>query len=298
MSRSRTTRLSIAAITAATALTLAACGGNGTTNSATTPASGDTSAAAEGGAPVKLIVGASPGPHAEILNFVKSEGLAEKAGLDLEIVEYTDYVQPNVALSEGDLDANYFQHLPYLEAEIADKGYEFSHFEGVHIEPYGIYSEKIKNISELADGAKVGISNDPSNQARALDLLVKEGALQKIDKDDVSIVDYDGNAEANPKKLEFVETEAPALPRVLPDVDIAIINGNFALEGGLKPSEDAIVLESVDGNPYANLVAYRSNEEGEKLDALKKLDEILHGQEVADFIKKTWPNGEVISSKN
>ncbi|OKL53963.1 ABC transporter [Bowdeniella nasicola] len=283
-----TSRVSLAAIAAA-ALALSACGGSSSTDSTTAPES-------SAGGTVRLTVGASPVPHAEILNFVKDQGLAEAAGIDLKVVEYTDYVQPNVALSEGDLDANYFQHLPYLKAEIADKGYEFEHFEGVHIEPYGIYSQKIKNISELAEGAKVGISNDPSNQARALSLLVKEGVLKDLGKEDASIVDYDGNAEANPKKLQFVETEAPALPRVLPDVDIAIINGNFALEGGLKPAEDAIVLESVEGNPYANLVAYAKNTE--KLDALKKLDEILHGQEVADFIKKTWPNGEVISSKN
>lgn len=282
-----TSRLSVAALATA-ALALSACGGSSSTDATTAPES-------SAGGTVQLTVGASPVPHAEILNFVKDQGLAEAAGIDLKVVEYTDYVQPNVALSEGDLDANYFQHLPYLKAEIADKGYEFEHFEGVHIEPYGIYSQKIKNISELAEGAKVGISNDPSNQARALSLLVKEGALKDLGKEDASIVDYDGNAEANPKKLQFVETEAPALPRVLPDVDIAIINGNFALEGGLKPAEDAIVLESVEGNPYANLVAYAKNTE--KLDALKKLDEILHGQEVADFIKKTWPNGEVISSK-
>ena len=291
MARTVSARLAALAITASAALALAACGGSDSESSSSASAS---AGSADGGT-VALTIGASPVPHAEILNFVQ-DNLAKDANLDLDIVEYTDYVQPNVALSEGDLDANFFQHVPYLEAEIAEKGYDFSHFDGVHIEPYGIYSEKIEDIADLADGAKVGISNDPSNQARALDLLVQEGALEKVEGDDVSIVDYEGDDAANPKKLEFVEAEAPALPRLLPDVDVAIINGNFALEGGLTPSEDAIVLETVEGNPYANVVAYRTDTD--KLDALKKLDELLHSDEVADFIKQTWPDGEVISAKN
>ncbi|MDO5700521.1 MAG: MetQ/NlpA family ABC transporter substrate-binding protein [Bowdeniella nasicola] len=287
----KTTRIGVIAAASSLLLALSACGSDSEPSS-----DGETAAPADGGeGTTELTVGASPVPHAEILNFVQ-DNLAADAGLDLKVVEYTDYVLPNVALSEGDLDANYFQHLPYLEAEIAEKDYTFKHFDGVHIEPYGIYSESLEDISDLPEGAKVGISNDPSNQARALNLLVESGQLEKIDKEDVSIVDYDGDDAANPKKLEFVEAEAAALPRVLPDVDIAIINGNFALEADLKPAEDAIQLESVEGNPYANVLVYDENTD--KLEAITKLDELLHSDEVAQFIKETWPNGEVISAKN
>lgn len=264
---------------------LAACSGNKGDDAGATASSANADGA------TTLTIGASPVPHGDILQFVQ-DNLAKDAGLDLKIVEYTDYVQPNVALSEGELDANFFQHVPYFEAEVAEKGYQFDHFDGVHIEPYGVYSEKIKDIAELGDGAKVGISNDPSNQARALQLLVKEGVLKDANKEDASILDYQGNTEANPKNIEFVESEAAALPRLLPDVDAAIINGNFALEAGLKPAEDAIVLESGENNPYANVVAYRTDTD--KKEALQKLDELLHSSQVAEFIKQKWPNGEVI----
>ncbi|MDO5727058.1 MAG: MetQ/NlpA family ABC transporter substrate-binding protein [Bowdeniella nasicola] len=279
------TRKRLTALAAATALTfsLAACG-NGDDKDTTSESGG-------GDDVVTLTVGASPVPHGDILKYV-ADNLAADAGLEIDIVEYTDYVQPNVALSEGDLDANYFQHLPYLEAEIAEKGYDFEHFDGVHIEPYGVYSEKIDNIDDLADGAKVGINNDPSNQARALDLLVQAGVLDAVDAEDPSIADYEANPQANPKNLEFVESEAAALPRLLPDLDIALLNGNYALEGGLQPSTDAILLEDGKGNPYANLVAYKAD--SDKIDALKKLDELLRSPEVAEYITSTWADGAVI----
>lgn len=279
-----TKKFTAALAAGALALTLSACGSDDKTT-----AKEDDSAA--NGENVTLTVGVSPVPHGDILKYV-ADNLAADAGLDIKIVEYTDYVQPNVALQEGDLDANYFQHLPYLEAEIAEKGYDFEHFEGVHIEPYGVYSQKIDDIKDLADGAKVGINNDPSNQARALNLLVQAGVLEKVDAEDPSIADYEATPAANPKKLEFVESEAAALPRLLPDLDIALLNGNYALEGGLEPSKDAIVLEDGKGNPYANLVAYKADTD--KLEALKKLDELLHSADVAKFITDTWADGAVI----
>jgi YaeC family lipoprotein len=179
-------------------------------------------------------------PHAEILAYV-DENLAAEAGIDLEIVEYTDYVQPNVALSEGDLDANYFQHLPYFDAEVAEKGYEFTASPGIHIEPYGVYSESVASLDELPDGAQVAVPNDPSNQARALVLLENEGLLTLADVENPTIFDVADN----PKNIELSELDAAQLPRSLQDVDAAVINGNFALEAGLVPTEDAIALESV-----------------------------------------------------
>src|SRR5690606_17024453 len=157
----------IAALAGVAALTLAACGdaADDTTDGASPAADGEVTT---------IVVGASPTPHAEILEFVQ-DNLAEDAGFTLDIVEYTDYVQPNVQLAEGELDANFFQHLPYFEAEVEEKGYDFAHFEGVHIEPYGVYSDSVASLDELPDGAQVGVPNDPANQARALELLAAEG---------------------------------------------------------------------------------------------------------------------------
>ncbi|EFC81823.1 MetQ/NlpA family ABC transporter substrate-binding protein [Parafrankia sp. EUN1f] len=245
---------------------------------------------AGGGSGIQTIrIGASPTPHAEILQFVQDE-LAAKAGLKLDIVEYTDYIQPNVALSEGDLDANYFQHLPYFEAQVAERGYKFDHFPGVHIEPYAAYSDSIDDIADLPEGGRIGVTNDPSNQARALDLLVEADLITLDDTgdEDPTILDVADN----PKKLKFVETDPEQLPRSLQDFDLAIINGNYALEGGLNPVTDSLLLESGENNPYANFVAVRA----EDLDdpGLVKLDQLLHSAEVRTFITSKWPKGEVL----
>jgi len=278
-----TTRTStrIAVLAGVAALTLAACG------DAADDAAEGTSPAAEGEV-TTIVVGASPTPHAEILEFVQ-DNLAEDAGFTLEIVEYTDYVQPNVQLAEGELDANFFQHLPYFEAEVAEKGYDFAHFEGVHIEPYGVYSDSLTSLDELPDGAQVGVPNDPANQARALELLAAEGVFTLAeDVEDPTIFDVADN----PKNVELAELEAAQLVRSLQDFDAAVINGNYALEADLNPAEDAIVLESGEGNPYANLLAVRS--EDAESEAIVALDEALHSQEVRDFITERWPAGEII----
>ncbi|WP_152188793.1 MetQ/NlpA family ABC transporter substrate-binding protein [Georgenia satyanarayanai] len=271
----------IAVLAGVAALTLAACG------DAADDATEGTSPAADGEA-ATIVVGASPTPHAEILEFVQ-DNLAEDAGFTLEIVEYTDYVQPNVQLAEGELDANFFQHLPYFEAEVAEKGYDFAHFEGVHIEPYGVYSDSLTSLDELPDGAQVGVPNDPANQARALELLAAEGVFTLAeDVEDPTIFDVADN----PKNIELAELEAAQLVRSLQDFDAAVINGNYALEADLNPAEDAIVLESGEDNPYANLLAVRS--EDAESEAILALDEALHSQEVRDFITERWPAGEII----
>jgi len=275
------TFLRTTAVLAAGALALGACGAGGSAE-----ASGPKT---EGGV-TTIKVGASPTPHAEILQFVQDD-LAAKAGLKLDIKIYDDYVQPNVQLAEGALDANYFQHLPYYEAQVKEKGYEFAHFTGVHLEPFGLYSTKVKNPGELADGAQVGINNDPSNQGRALELLAQAGLITLKDgKDATNATLFD--IATNPKNLEFRETDPAQLVRSLDDFDAAVINGNYALEAGLSPSKDAILVESGEDNPYANLVAVRKDEQDNA--ALKKLDELLHSQEVKDFITRTWADGAVL----
>ncbi len=275
---------SLAALAAVSALTLSACGNSDSGSDS----SADPSAASSAGV-TKIVVGASPVPHADILNFV-SENLAADAGIEIEVKEYSDYVLPNEDLQAGDIDANFFQHVPYFDEAVASKGYTFDRGEGVHIEPYGIYSNKITDLKDLPDGAKVAVTNDPSNQSRALELLVANDIITLKDVESPTIYDLD----KNPKNIELVEAEAPAVPKLLPDVDIAVINGNFALDNGLVPSKDALVLESGEGNPYSNILAWNTEEDADKLAAVKKLDELLHTPEVADYIKKTWPDGEVI----
>ncbi|CEA08704.1 Methionine-binding lipoprotein MetQ precursor [Arthrobacter saudimassiliensis] len=268
-----------AAAAAATALALTACGGSSASSSAVE--------SLDPADPVTLTVGASPQPHARILEFV-DENLAADAGLDLEIKEFDDYTTPNIALEDGSIDANYFQHLPYLEAQMQDQGYTFEHGEGVHIEPYAAFSDKHDDISKIGEGARVAITNDPSNQARALMLLEEAGLLQDV-SDDASVLDL--TDEQNPKNLEFVENQAELLVNDLsdPTVDLAIINGNYILQAGLK-TEDALLVESVDGNPYANFLVWN---EGGADARVEKLEELLHSDEVRDFIKEQWPNGDV-----
>lgn len=275
----------VAAVLGVSALLLAACGDSDSGGEDTTADPGAEETAE--GELRTIVIGASPTPHAEILEFVQ-ENLAEEAGFTLEIVEYTDYVQPNVQLAEGELDANFFQHLPYFEAEVAEKGYDFAHFDGVHIEPYGVYSESVASLDELPDGAQVGVPNDPSNQARALELLEAEGLFTLADVEDPTIFDV---AE-NPKNIELVELEAAQLVRSLQDFDAAVINGNYALEAGLSPADDAIALESGEDNPYANLVAVRSEDIDDP--ALVALDRALRSEETRAFFEERWPDGEII----
>ncbi|WP_215523723.1 MetQ/NlpA family ABC transporter substrate-binding protein [Varibaculum prostatecancerukia] len=262
-----------AAGAAGLALSLAACGGSS--------AGGDT----------KLIVGASPNPHAKILRYV-ADNLAKKQGIELEIKEYTDYVQPNEALNSGDLDANYYQTVPYFDENTAKNNWQFDHGKGIHLEPLGIYSEKLKDIKDLKDGAKIGIINDPTNQARALKLLADNGLI-KLPKDEkqqkVSVIAK--SKEYNPRGFELPEVEGAQLVRALADLDVAVINGNFAQLGGKKPSE-ALILESTKNNPALNILAWKKD--SEKVEAIKKLDTLLHSPEVKAYIEKTWPDKSVL----
>jgi D-methionine transport system substrate-binding protein len=277
-------RKTLGAIALATAATLAlgAC-------SSTADATSNLSGAAASGVTTTLTIGASPVPQAEILQFVQ-DNLAQGAGLDLKIVTFDDYVLPNTSLAEGEIDANYFQHLPYYESQVKDQGFDFDHFAGIHIEPLAVYSSKYTKIEDVPDGAKLGITNDPGNQARALDLLVKNDLLTLKDTGDalptlLAIA-------ANPKSLEFVEAAPEQLVRSLQDVDLAIINGNFALPAGLNPTTDSLLLESGVDNPYANFLAVRAKDKTNP--ALVKLDGLLHSAEVKAFIEKRWPSGEVL----
>lgn len=281
----KATRVFGAAAAAISLTLIAACGG---ANQSATSAGGSSDTSANGGATVTI--GASSTPHGEILEYIR-DNLAAKEGLNLKIVTYDDFVLPNVALSEKDLDANYFQHEPYLKAQEESKGYDFTALTAVHIEPYGIYSKKIKKVSDLGNDAQVGITDDPSNQSRALQLLAAQGLITLKDSDNngsFTLYEVDGNS----KNLKFIETAPEQLARSLADVDVAVINGNFALQAGLNPAKDAIVLESGANNPYANLLVARTADKDKP--ALVKLAKLITSPEVKAFIEKRWPNGEVI----
>jgi D-methionine transport system substrate-binding protein len=244
-------------------------------------------ALAQDGETLSISVGAVPVPHAEILQFVQ-DTFGEERGIDIEIVEFTDYVQPNVALAEGEIDANYFQHLPYLEEFNEQRGTDLVPVVPVHIEPLGIYSKKIESLADVEDGAQVAIPNDVTNGGRALKLLEANGLLEvDADVDNPSVRDITDN----PKDLEIVELEAAQLPRSLEDVDLAVINGNYAIEAGYTPSEDALALESGEDNPYANYLVVREGDEGEP--AVTLLAELLQSDEVRQFIEETY-EGAVI----
>ncbi len=229
----------------------------------------------------KLSVAATPVPHAELLEFVKPT--LAKEGVELDIKVFTDYVQPNVQVSDGQLDANFFQHKPYLDSFNAEHKTKLVSVGLVHVEPFGAYSSKIKSIDELKDGAQVALPNDPSNGARALLLLQKQGLIKL--KDPSNILATARDIAENPRKFKFRELEAATLPRVLPDVDIALINTNYALEAGLNPLKDALFIEGED-SPYANLVA--TTEAKKDDEAVKKLMKALNSDDVRKFIQEKY----------
>ncbi|WP_193073040.1 MetQ/NlpA family ABC transporter substrate-binding protein [Brevibacterium sp. FME37] len=240
----------------------------------------------------KLTVGATPVPQGDILRYV-DDNLAEDAGLDIEITEYTDYTLPNKALSDGDIDANYFQHKPYLDSEVEGQGYELTAFDPINLEPFALFSKNIKDVKDLPKGAKIGINNDPANQGRALKMLEEAKVITL--KDGVDAVDAKlSDVEGNPKKVKFVEADAAQLARTLQDVDASVINGNNALEAGLNPAKDGIVLEKAEDNPYGNFLATRTENKDDE--NIKKLDELLHSPEVKKFIEKKWSDGSVLPS--
>lgn len=238
----------------------------------------------------KIVVGASVTPHAEILE--KAKSILAKEGYDLQIIEYTDYVQPNVALDAGDLDANYFQHQPYLDQFNAERGMDLVSVATIHYEPFGIYPGKTKKIEDLKDGAQIAVPNDGTNEARALLLLEAQGLIKL--KEGVGMDATKNDIAENPKKLDIVEIEAAQLARSLQDVDLAVINGNFAIQAGLNVSKDAIAVEDKDSlaaDTYGNIIAVRKGDENrEEIQALVKA---LQSDEVKQFINDTYEGAVV-----
>lgn len=228
-----------------------------------------------------LKVGATPVPHAEILEFVKDD-LAEE-GVELEIVEFTDYVTPNLALSDGSIDANYFQHVPYLNQFSTDRGLDLVPVTKVHIEPIGLYSDKYESIEEMPEGSTIAVPNDPSNEGRALILLHNNGIITLEDPSDLNATPLD--IVENPKNIKFEELEAAQLPRVLPDVAGAVINTNYALEADLNPVDDALVLESSE-SPYVNILVVRAGDEDNE--NIQKLVAALNTTKVKEFILEEY----------
>lgn len=262
---------------------LAACGNNNNTkDSAATNTKGNE----EASKPVKLVVGASAVPHAEILKAIAP--LLEKEGVTLEIKEFTDYVQPNVQLAEKALDANFFQHQPYLDDQNKNNKTDLVSVTAVHVEPFGAYSKKYKSIDELPDGAKIAIPNDATNGGRALILLAKNGLIKL--KDDTNITSTQADITENKKNLKIIELDAAMLGRQLDEVDLALINTNYALEAKLVPTKDALFIEGTD-SPYANILVARPDNKDS--DAIKKLAAALTSPEAKDFIEKQY-NGSII----
>ncbi len=228
-----------------------------------------------------LTVAATPVPHAEILEFVKP-ALA-KEGVDLKVKVFTDYVQPNVQVAEKRLDANFFQHQPYLDEFNKAKGTNLVAVTGVHLEPLGAYSSKLKDLKDLPSGANVVIPNDATNGGRALLLLAKAGVITL--KDPTNILSTVKDIAQNPKDLKIRELEAATIPRVLTQVDLALINTNYALEAKLDPSKDALVIEGND-SPYVNILVSRPDNKDS--DAMQKLAAALHSPEVKKFITEKY----------
>lgn len=226
-------------------------------------------------------VGATPVPHAEILNFVKP--ILKKEGYNLKIVEFNDYVQPNIATADGQLDANYFQHTPYLENFNKEHNLTLKVVAGVHIEPMAVYSKSLKKLDELKEGATIAIPNDPTNGGRALLLLQKAGLITL--KDAKSITSTPLDVKDNAKKLKFKELEAAQLPRSLGDVDAAVINTNYAIGAGLNPLKDSLFIEDKD-SPYVNVLV--ASDKTKDSAGVKALAKALNSKEVADFIKEKY----------
>ncbi|MNW40770.1 D-methionine-binding lipoprotein MetQ precursor [compost metagenome] len=271
-------------LTLALVLVLAACGNNNAKNNTAgnTPAAEgntttETPAASE---PVKLVVGATV-PHADILKFIAPK--LKEEGVELEVKEFTDYVQPNVQVYEKQLDANYFQHQPYLDDQNQKNKFDLVSVVGVHVEPFGAYSKKYTAVDQIPDGARVAIPNDATNGGRALLLLEKQGLIKL--KEDAGIDATKADIAENPKNLSFIEVEAAMLPRQLEEVDLSLINTNYAIEADLNPTKDALFIEDKD-SPYTNiLVARPDNKDSE---AIQKLAKALTSDDVRKFIEDTY----------
>lgn len=265
-------------LTGALAISLVGCGGAKTDNNSGSASKDKT-----------ITIGVSPVPHKEIVEQIVPDLEAE--GYTVKIVEFTDYVTPNTALAEGDLDANYFQHIAYLNETNESKGLDLTYTAAIHLEPLAVYSKSITDLKDVKDVARVAIPNDPSNEARALRLLEKVGLIKLKDGELVTPKDVIENT----KNLKFEELEAAQLPRVLEEVDIAVINGNYALEAKLNPSKESLAIEDKDSEAAKNykniLTVKKGTENSEKIQVLTKA---LTSEKVKNFIEEKYNDGTVI----
>ena len=276
-------------------LGLAACGGGTSTDTDTnadTSSDADTNGdATANGETITLTVGATPNPHAEILAQVKDDLAAE--GIDLVVKEYSDYVVPNTAVEEGDLDANYFQHTPYMEKFNEENGTHLVSVGKVHYEPMGIYPGLTKTLEELPDGATIAVPNDATNEARALQLLAAQGLIEL--KEDAGLNATPNDITSNPKNLQFKELEAAMLPQTASEVDLSVINSNFAMEGGMNPATDSLASEGADSEAaqtFANIIAVKEGHENDP--AIQALVKALQSDKVKEYIEKTY-SGAVVA---
>ena len=265
------------AVSGGLVFTLAGCGDKAPAEKTAAPAQT---------AAVELKIGVSPVPHADIINFVAPT--LEKEGVKVKVIEFNDYVQPNLALSEKELDANFFQHKPYLDTFSKEHKLNLAVLTAVHLEPMGVYSKSIKNVADLPDGAKIAVPNDPTNGGRALKVLETAGILKV--RPEAGILASPADIVDNPKNVKIVEVEAAQLPRALDDVDAAVINSNYALAAKLNPTKDAIAIESKD-SPYANVVVVRAGDENRP--ELQKLKNALLTPEVKKFLEEKYQGAVV-----
>ena len=235
----------------------------------------------------KIVVGATPEPHAALLSLVVDDLAAQ--GITLEVKEFTDYVTPNDAVEYGEIDANYFQHIPYLESFNTEHGYHLVNAGGIHVEPIALYSKKYSSLSDIPNGAVIAIPNDPTNEGRALLLLQSAGLIKLKDNAGLEAIPLD--IVENPKNLKFSEIEAATLPRILSDVDAAVINGNYAIPAGLVATRDGLFVEGAD-SPYVNVIAVKAGNENNP--AVKALVEALKSDKVKAYVAEHYKNGEVV----
>lgn len=276
MRHSRSLR-TLAGLGVAAALVLSAC------------SSGSTGSSSSSNGATTITVAASPSPHAKILKYIQ-DNLAKDAGININIKEFTDYDLPNRALDQGEVDATYHQTVPYLEKAEQQFNYDFTPGKGIHLEPLAVYSSKHKSLNELPEkGGIIGVISDVTNQERALRLLAANGFVEIPASGDVNVYTV-----KKLKNFDFKEIDGPVLVSNLGETDYSVINGNFAQEGGLAPSRDGLAVESPENNPSVNVLVWKTNVSGDKAEAVKKLDELLHSDQVKKYIEDTWQDGSVI----
>jgi len=276
MRHSRSLR-TLAGLGVAAALVLSAC------------SSGSTGSSSSSNGATTITVAASPSPHAKILKYIQ-DNLAKDAGININIKEFTDYDLPNRALDQGEVDATYHQTVPYLEKAKQQFNYDFTPGKGIHLEPLAIYSSKHKSLDELPEkGGIIGVISDVTNQERALRLLAANGFVEIPASGDVNVYTV-----KKLKNFDFKEIDGPILVSNLGETDYSVINGNFAQEGGLAPSRDGLAVESPENNPSVNVLVWKTSVSGDKAEAVKKLDELLHSDQVKKYIEDTWKDGSVI----